>query len=275
MGRPGEGVREIATLFNVTRMYNAIASASLLRRAVVLARDYAGRREAFGRRLRDHPLHARTLARLESDAAAAQALAFRVAALQGREECGTATASDRALLRILTPLAKAWCGKAVVAGVAEAMECLGGAGYLEDTGFPVLLRDAHVLAIWEGTTNVLALDMARAARRDDAMPPLLDAVRRGAEAAGAGRLGRALAAVPGALPAVLARGEEGLRDLALCLAEAAAAGELAGTAAVLAARGDPAAARTAALAESRAPVLEERTRRLAGDGVDAAALLDR
>ena len=94
MGRPGEGVREIATLFNVTRMYNAIASASLLRRAVVLARDYAGRREAFGRRLRDHPLHARTLARLESDAAAAQALAFRVAALQGREECGTATASE-------------------------------------------------------------------------------------------------------------------------------------------------------------------------------------
>ncbi|MGZ8376568.1 MAG: acyl-CoA dehydrogenase family protein [Gemmatirosa sp.] len=173
VGGPGHGVRKIATLFNVTRVWNAACAAAGMRRAVVLARDYATRRVAFGRPLVEHPLHVETLASLEVEARGALLLVLHVAALLGREECGLASDGERAALRLLTPIAKLYTGRQAVAVASEALEAFGGAGYVEDTGLPRLLRDAQVLAIWEGTTNVLALDVLRAIEREGALAPHL------------------------------------------------------------------------------------------------------
>jgi alkylation response protein AidB-like acyl-CoA dehydrogenase len=178
-----DGVRNVASLLNVTRTWNAIAAVAGMQRAIELARDYARRRVAFGAPLASKPLHQDTLAALEAEREGAFLLAFRVAALLGRLEAGDATPAERALLRALTPLAKLTTGKQAVVIASEAVECFGGAGYVEDTGLPRLLRDAQVLPIWEGTTNVLALDLQRALGAEgaaDALAAELGRALRGA-----------------------------------------------------------------------------------------------
>jgi hypothetical protein len=100
-------------------------------------------------------------------------LAFELILLIGRDEANQITPSERALLRLLTPIVKLATAKQAVAVVSEAVEAFGGAGYVEDTGIPLLLRDTQVLPIWEGTTNVLALD---AVLRSD-LPAGLEALR--------------------------------------------------------------------------------------------------
>ena len=105
-------------------------------------------------------------------------LTFHVGALLGLEECGEASADDLLLLRLLTPVAKLYTAKQAVAVASEALEAFGGAGYVEDTGLPRLLRDAQVLAIWEGTTNVLSLDVLRALGDGDALGAYSAAVTR-------------------------------------------------------------------------------------------------
>src|SRR5690606_11567531 len=134
---------------------------ALMPRGIDLARDYAMRRSAFGAKLIDKPLHRDTLAGLEAECHAALPLAFFLAALVGRCEAGAASAQQLKLLRLLTPITKALTGHQATAVLTDAIEAFGGAGYIEDTGMPLLLRDAHVLPIWEGTTNVLALDALR------------------------------------------------------------------------------------------------------------------
>ena len=99
---------------------------------------------------------------------------FRVVELLGKEELGEATPDESAILRLLTPIAKLYTAKQCVAVASEVLECFGGAGYVEDTGIPVLLRDSQVLSIWEGTTNVLSLDTLRAIEREKALAPFLD-----------------------------------------------------------------------------------------------------
>lgn len=172
IGEPGRGVANISGMLNVTRMYNAIASASGIRRACALARDYAGRRSAFGARLVDLPLHASTLDDMDAECAAVLALVLECAGLLGRSEAGTASDDERRRLRALIPIAKLTTAKQAVALASEALECFGGAGYVEDTGLPRLLRDAQVLSIWEGTTNVLSLDVLRAEARERAFSSL-------------------------------------------------------------------------------------------------------
>lgn len=161
LGELAHGVRQVAPMLNVTRTWNAICAVASMSRALALACDYAARRQAFGRPLSAQPLHARTLADMQAEFEGAFALAFEVAQLLGRVEHGVAAPHEPALLRLLTPLAKLWTGKLAVKLCSEALECFGGAGYIEDTGLPQLLRDAQVYAIWEGTTNVLALDSLR------------------------------------------------------------------------------------------------------------------
>lgn len=163
-----DGVRDIAPMLNVTRLWNAVSAAALMRRGVALARDYARRRPAFGSALALKPLHADTLAGLQAEAEAALHLAFYVAELTGREEASELDERGARLLRLLTPLVKLTTGRAAVHVASEAIEAFGGAGYVEDTGLPVLLRDAQVLPIWEGTTNVLSLDALRTALKDEA-----------------------------------------------------------------------------------------------------------
>jgi alkylation response protein AidB-like acyl-CoA dehydrogenase len=163
-----DGVRDIAPMLNVTRLWNAVSAAALMRRGVALARDYARRRSAFGSTLAEKPLHADTLAGLQAEAEAALHLAFYAAELTGREEAGGLDEEGARLLRLLTPLVKLTTGRAAVHVASEVVEAFGGAGYVEDTGLPVLLRDAQVLSIWEGTTNVLSLDALRTALKDEA-----------------------------------------------------------------------------------------------------------
>jgi acyl-CoA dehydrogenase len=162
-----DGVRNIAPMLNITRLWNSITAAALMRRGIALARDYARRRVAFGAPLAEKPLHLDTLAGLQAEFEGALHLAFFVAELLGRIEAERAGEEQRALLRLLTPVAKLTTARQAVDVLSEAIECLGGAGYVEDTGLPLLLRDAHVLPIWEGTTNVLALDAAQVARAAD------------------------------------------------------------------------------------------------------------
>jgi alkylation response protein AidB-like acyl-CoA dehydrogenase len=163
------GVRAITPMLNITRTWNAICAASGMRRACALAIDFASRRQAFGARLRDKPLHTDTLAWMLAETDAATLLSFRVAELMGSREAGRTSERDERLLRALTPIVKLTTGKQAVAVASEALECFGGAGYVEDTGLPRLLRDAQVLPIWEGTTNVLSLDLLRALAHDQSL----------------------------------------------------------------------------------------------------------
>ena len=164
VGEPAHGVRAIAPMLNVTRIWNAVCALATMRRALAIAHDFADRRHVFGRPLAGRPLHRATLADLDAQFQAAFHLVFHAAELLGRVETGLAGPEQQNALRLLTPLIKLWTGKLAVVIVSEACECLGGAGYLEETGMPQLLRDAQVFPIWEGTTNVLALDFLRAAR---------------------------------------------------------------------------------------------------------------
>jgi alkylation response protein AidB-like acyl-CoA dehydrogenase len=177
-----DGVRNITPMLNITRTWNAVCSVASLRRGIALARDYAGRRVAFGALLAAKPLHVDTLAGMQAEYEAAFHLTFHSVALLGREETGVITDEEAALLRLLQPLAKLTTARQAVAGASETLEAFGGAGYVEDTGLPELLRDAQVLSIWEGTTNVLALDALRAIAHTEALPVLAREVRRRAEA---------------------------------------------------------------------------------------------
>lgn len=174
IGGEGEGVKRIASVLNITRIYNSICAVGHARRALDLANDYSRKRKAFGKLLIDHPLHRETLRALEEDFRRCFAFSMFVAHLLGREEVGEISASERVLLRVLTPILKLYTAKKAIQISSEVVEMFGGAGYIEDTGLPRLLRDAQVFSIWEGTTNVLSLDMLRAFEKEQALPILLE-----------------------------------------------------------------------------------------------------
>jgi acyl-CoA dehydrogenase len=158
VGEAFNGTRAIEPMLGVTRMWNSVCAVAAMRRGLALARSYAARREVFGQPLSKQPLHLDTLAAMEAETWGAFLMTFLLVELAGRQECGEIDEGQRALLRLVTPLTKLVTGKQAVAVVSEAIESFGGAGYVEDTGLPGLLRDTHVLPIWEGTTNVLSLD---------------------------------------------------------------------------------------------------------------------
>ena len=173
-----DGVRNIAPLLNITRLWNGISAVTLMRRGLALTSNYAHKRVAFGAPLSEKPLHRDTLAGLAAETEAAFHLAFFVAELTGRSETEEITEDEALLLRLLTPVMKLTTGKQAVLVASEVLETFGGAGYVEDTGLPVLLRDSQVLPIWEGTTNVLALDVLRALRSGDSLRQFELAVTR-------------------------------------------------------------------------------------------------
>jgi alkylation response protein AidB-like acyl-CoA dehydrogenase len=219
------GLARMMTLVVVTRLHNAAAAAGGMRRGLEYAKGYAAARTVAGGILAGNPLHRATLATLAVDAAGAYALAAHAFALLGRAEAGDRAAA--AELRLAAPLAKLTTGRLAVASASECLECFGGAGYVEDTGLPRLLRDAQVLPIWEGTTNVLSVDVLRALGGADLILGRLRAVAPalpGAEVA-ADRLAAEVAAATAdpRSPAVLA----GARGLALRLGHALAAALLA------------------------------------------------
>jgi acyl-CoA dehydrogenase len=173
-----DGVRNIAPLLNITRLWNGISAVALMRRGLALAFDYAGKRVAFGSTLAEKSLHMDTLNGLQAEAEAAFQLAFYVAELTGRSEAGEMDEHDAWLLRLITPIMKLTTARQAVSIASEVLESFGGAGYVEDTGLPVLLRDSQVLPIWEGTTNVLALDTLRALGAGESIALLTTVVSR-------------------------------------------------------------------------------------------------
>jgi acyl-CoA dehydrogenase len=175
------GIKNITPMLNVTRTWNSIGACTAMRRGLALALDYAGKRRAFGAPLADKPLHVDTLAGLQAELEGAMLLTFRAVELLGREENGTMTEEEGHLLRLLTPTVKATTGKQAIASASEIVESFGGAGYVEDTGLPRILRDAQVLPIWEGTTNVLSLDLLRAVGKSGSMAPIEREVSRRVE----------------------------------------------------------------------------------------------
>jgi hypothetical protein len=207
------GTRNIAPMLNVTRLWNAVGAVARMRRGVALARDYAARRVAFGGALAEKPLHGETLADLQVEYEVLFHLTFRAAELFGAEEAGELDGAEAALLRLLIPLSKLVATRHVVGHTSEVLECFGGAGYIEDTGLPMMLRDAQLLPIWEGTTNVLALDALRALAQG---PEPLFALRAEVDALAAAtthpRLrtaaGRAKETVARALEWIAARGQD-------------------------------------------------------------------
>jgi len=169
-----DGVKAISPMLQITRTWNALCSIASMRRGLALATDYARQRHAFGAPLSQKPLHLQTLAELQTQFEASFLLTFRAVELLGLEEANEATDRERLLLRALQPIVKLWTAKQAVWNASEVLEAFGGAGYVEDTGLPVLLRDAQVLPIWEGTTNVLALDMLRALSQPGALEAVAD-----------------------------------------------------------------------------------------------------
>ena len=173
VGAIGRGVPSISTMLNITRYWNAASSSSSMAQAAIWARDYADRRVAFGRPVAEHPAHRRVLMEMQAEAAGAFALVAELAGLLGRVETGLASADEQRRLRALLPIAKLTTGKQAVAVASEALEAFGGAGYVEDTGIPRILRDAQTLPIWEGTTNVLSLDLLRAEAKEGGLTAVL------------------------------------------------------------------------------------------------------
>jgi acyl-CoA dehydrogenase len=149
-------------MLHLTRTWNSVMAAAFMRRGLALARDYARKRVAFGAPLAQQPLHVDTLAALQAEMEGAFHLSFCLAELIGHDEAGSIDEQHGHLLRLLTSIAKLTTGRQAVAVASEVLEAFGGAGYVEDTGLPMLLRDSQVLPIWEGTTNVLSLDALRA-----------------------------------------------------------------------------------------------------------------
>jgi acyl-CoA dehydrogenase len=252
----GTGVRFISTMLNITRIHNSIGSSSGLGRGLAWARAYARVREVFGSRLSDLPAHRATLADIAVDYAASLALTMRCCELLGKTEHGRAGADEIALLRGLTPLTKLATARWGIAGVTECMEAIGGVGYCEDSTIPALVRNMHVNPIWEGTTNVLALDFLRAADRHGALDALVDDARDCAARSSRSRpVAGAATAVTRALDDLRARAfawgndaaesQAGARSLAMGLASTYACARLCLQGAWAAERGD---ARTAAAA---------------------------
>ncbi len=172
------GVRNIIPMLHLTRTWNSVTAVAFMRRGLALARDFSRKRTAFGAALAQKPLHLDTLAGLQAEMEAAFHLSFYLVDLIGREETGQLSPEQVDLLRLHTSLAKLTTGRQAVHVASEVVEAFGGAGYVEDTGLPLLLRDSQVLPIWEGTTNILSLDALRAVLKDESLEALKAKVAR-------------------------------------------------------------------------------------------------
>jgi acyl-CoA dehydrogenase len=170
VGEAGRGFQQMADMVNNSRLSNGVRAAGLMRRACSEALFIARERRAFGRRLIDMPLMRRQLLKLLLPAEQARTMVFQTAEALRRADAGEAAAYP--LVRILTPLIKLRACRDARKVTADAMEVRGGCGYIEDWADPRLVRDAHLGSIWEGTSNIVALDVLRAIRREGSLAAL-------------------------------------------------------------------------------------------------------
>lgn len=176
LGALDQGFKIMTEMVNLSRLYNAVASAAVMRRSYFEARRWARARSAFGRSIDGHPLTASALADLSAESIGATTMVFTAVHALDRFDARGSEA-DLRLVRLLTPLCKGYLGKRAVQSVSEAMEVLGGNGYTEEWPLARMLRDAQVLPIWEGTTNIQVLDAFRAMTKESAHVVLFEALR--------------------------------------------------------------------------------------------------
>jgi len=162
VGEEGRGVATIIEMVNHTRLDCVIGSAAAVRQAVAQATHHAAHRAAFGKRLVEQPLMQNVLADLCVESEAATVAMMRLARAY---DAGHADEGERALARLATAVVKYWVCKRAPVVVGEALECLGGSGYVEESGMPRLYREAPLMSIWEGSGNVMCLDVLRAMGR--------------------------------------------------------------------------------------------------------------
>jgi acyl-CoA dehydrogenase len=172
VGPLDQGFRQMTEMLNQTRVANAVVSAALIRRSWLEAITHARGRSAFGRRLTDHPLMREVLSALQLESEACVRLAFLAASALQRADAGDRRAA--LLLRALTPMVKYHTARRAQWATHEAMEVRGGNGYIEDWPNARLVRDAHLLSIWEGTGNIMLLDAARGVRGRGVLEALMD-----------------------------------------------------------------------------------------------------
>jgi putative acyl-CoA dehydrogenase len=163
VGEEGRGVRTIIEMVNMTRLDCVLGTATGMRTGLTMAAHHAAHRSAFGRKLADQPLMAAVLADLAIESEATTMAAFRLAGATDRAVRGDA--QEAAFRRLALAATKYWACKRAPAHAAEALECLGGNGYVEESGMPRLYREAPLASIWEGSGNVAALDALRALTR--------------------------------------------------------------------------------------------------------------
>jgi alkylation response protein AidB-like acyl-CoA dehydrogenase len=175
IGDVGRGFQQIADMMNMSRLSNGVRSAGLMRRALTESLYVARNRRAFGRRLIDMPLMQRQLLKIMLPAEQARSMFMHITRCLDRADAGDAVAAK--YVRILTPLIKYRATRDSRRATGDAMEVRGGVGYIEEWADPKLMRDAHLGSIWEGTSNIVALDVMRAVRREQALQPLADYLR--------------------------------------------------------------------------------------------------
>mmetsp|Transcript_12255 Transcript_12255/g.16947 ORF Transcript_12255/g.16947 Transcript_12255/m.16947 type:complete len:595 (+) Transcript_12255:37-1821(+) len=211
LGPVNRGVPVIATILNITRIHSALHCISVMRRGIAVARDYAHRRKAQNKFLTEHILHLETLAGLEAQYRGSLQLLLEVGVLMGKVECEQASKEEDILFRLLTPLLKLYTAKQAVSVLSECIEALGGTGYMEDADIPRLLRDVQVNTIWEGTTNILSLDVWRPIRSSNALHVYADAIHKKLQNANAS-LKESVEAVRSSLSALLKFAQQNATD---------------------------------------------------------------
>ena len=214
VGEPGRGIATLIEMAHHTRFDIVVGVAGMMRAALNQALHHARHRTAFGRRLVEHALMENVLADLALEAEAAMLLAFRLAAAF---DASAASPQERELQRVLTPIAKYWMCKRVTPVALEAMECLGGNGYVEEAPLARLFRESPLNGIWEGSANVICLDALRAlGRSPDAWRTLSAEI----SASGDPRIAARLGAIEKALAAASTAEREAraiVEALALCM----------------------------------------------------------
>ena len=170
IGEIGRGFHQMADMINMSRLSNGVRAAGLMRRATTEALHIARNREAFGRKLIDMPLMQRQLLKMLLPTEQARSMFMQIAQLLPLADAGDAQAAK--CVRILTPLIKFRACRDARRVTGDAMEVRGGTGYIEEWSDARLVRDAHLGSIWEGTSNIVALDIARAVKREGALEPL-------------------------------------------------------------------------------------------------------
>jgi putative acyl-CoA dehydrogenase len=171
VGEEGRGVRTIVEMVNMTRLDCVLGAATGMRTGVVAAAHHTAHRTAFGRKLADQPAMTAVLADLAIESEAATTVAFRLAGATDRAAGGDL--AEGLFRRLALAATKYWVCKRAPGHAAEALECLGGNGYVEESGMPRLYREAPLASIWEGSGNVAALDVSRAIMRE---PETVDAL---------------------------------------------------------------------------------------------------